>query len=236
MELIKYIDNEVDKIKFVNFGIYQIMYNITVILNELDFYYDRNNYNFNNYLVQNIKVETIDNIKYFNLNDRKYYRKNNILYMEKNSKKYWIENEIFYVSEENIISVDLEKTFVSTNELLFNELNVITILSSIQKILNAITNVNFRQFLSIMKNKILFYGHCYAYNKLINLNFFYYLDNEKFYLKEFWEFYEAPTKGCIIKFGMNLIYLLNNFGSVKLSFITHKKILNNLNQITLNQN
>lgn len=213
MIITKNIVNDIDKMNLIYFGIYQIMYNITVILNEVDFYYDRNTYCFNNQFVKNMRIEIIDNIKYFTYEDKKYYRKNNILYMEKNNKIYWIENEIYYMNEINNIKIDDEKTFISINDLLFNDLNLIVVLNSICKILNII--INYKEFMTISRNKIIFNNQC---KNMINLNFFFYIDNNKFYLKEFWEFYECSNKNTIIKLGMNLIYLLNSFNSVKFHF------------------
>ncbi len=214
MDLDKTLTNDYDIIKFINFCNYQISYNITTILYEFDFYFERDDFSFIYNYFKKFKIQTIDNKKIIEYNDEKYYRDNNILYMEKNNKLYWIDNNIYFVKSNNIILEDNEKTFKSINNRFFSDLNIIKILNGIVNIINKI--IIYDSFVSVSTNKLKFINICTCSLKIINLNFFFYLNNNKFYVKDIWEITQENNKKNIVLIGINLMYLFREFSSVNL--------------------
>ncbi len=221
------LTNDFDIVKHIYYCVYQIIYNITVILYEFDFYYERDNLsfisdNFKNF--KNFSIITIDNKNVLLCNDDKYYRENNILYLEMENKTYWFNKNIYYVkSGENILE-DSNKIFKSVNERYFSEFNVIKILNSMAKILNKF--IVYKKYVSVSANKIQFVNEC-GY-KIINLNFFFYLNGESFYVKDIWEIIQNNKKENMMKIGMNLMYLYREFSSVNIKIKT-----NNFNKKTI---
>ncbi len=211
------LTNDFEIIKYIYFCIYQIIYNITVILYEFDYHYERNNYSF---IIDNFNkftTITIDNRKYFLYGNDEYYRDNNILYMIRNNKTYWIDKNVYYVKSNDVVSEDTEKIFNSVNNRFFSKFNIVVVLNSIAKIINKF--INYNNYVTFSGNKIQFLND--RGNKTINLNFFFYSNNGFFYVKELWEIIPDIKKENILNIGMNLMYLFKEFSSISLRIKTN---------------
>ncbi len=215
----KILKNDFDIIRFIYFCIYQIIYNITVILYEFDFYFERDDYTFITDKFINFKIESKEDNTYLFYDNDKYYRNKNILHMERYDKTYWIDNDIYYVKSGNIISEDNEKTFKSINDRFFPTLNIIVILNSIAKIINKFLIYN--SFVSVLENKLQFLNNTGNVDKNINLNFFFYFNNNLLYVKDIWEIIKENNKQNILLIGVNLMYLFREFSSINLKIRTH---------------
>ncbi len=213
----KILTNDFDIIKHIYFCIYQIIYNITVILYEFDYYYERNNFSFIADKYKNFTITITNNNNCLIYFDDKYYRENNIMYLVRNNNIYWLDKNIYYVKKDNIIIEDVDKTFQSINERFFIDFNFINILNSIAKIINKF--IFYNKYILVTENKIKFLNNCNL--KIINLNFFFYLNNGFFYVKDIWEIIQDNKKENIMKIGMNLMYLYREFSSVNLKITSN---------------
>jgi hypothetical protein len=219
--------SDFEQIQYIYFCLYQIMYNITVLLFELDVYHDRKQYFFMSENLKNTNTQTIDGTRCLFCGDCKYYRNNNILYMEKNNNTYWNDMDTYWVKSDGVISVDPNNTFKSINELILYDFNMIKVLNSTAKILNNIVGLD--KFVKIYPNKIHFINDCNCKMKLINLNFFFYLNNGSFRVKEMWEFLQfIDDKKNIILMGINLLYLLNEFSTIHIKIISNNFFLKSI--------
>lgn len=215
----KILTNDFDIIRFIYFCIYQIIYNITVILYEFDFYFEREDYSFiSNYFI-NFKIELNNDNTYLFYKNDKYYRENNILYLESSDKIYWIDKNKYYIKSNNIISEDKEKTFKSINDRFFSSFNIIVLLNSIAKIINKF--ISYKSFVLVTENKLQFLNELSRICKNINLNFFFYLNNNSFHVKEIWEIIKDNNKQNILLIGINLMYLFREFSSINLKIRTN---------------
>lgn len=221
--------SDYEQVQYIYFSLYQIMYNITVLLFELDIYHDRKQYYFVSEKLKGAGAETktIEGTRYFIFKECKYYRINNIMYMEKNSNTYWVDKNVHWVKSNGIVSPDPENTFKSINELILSEFNMIVILTSTANILNGI--IGFDKFVIPSVNKVHFLNDCNCKLKIINLNFFFYYSNGEFKVKEMWEFLQfTDDKKNIILMGINLLYLLNEFSTIHIKIVSNNFFLKSI--------
>lgn len=206
--------DDIIKLKFI---IYQILYNIDIIKNELDYYEDRYYLNIFKDMISKITSETIENIKYFYLDDLKYYRIETMLYMELNNVIYWKEKNIYYKKnidlKEQKQEIDKMKTFISLNDKIFKTNNFVLVLEGIVNLINYM-EINFQTFIECDNYNIKFINNKGIPYKIINISYIFYRDNNKFNLKDLNEFLLNDII-IIQKFGNFLKYIYNEFKFVK---------------------
>lgn len=215
--MISFYFDDLIKLKYT---IHQIIYNIDVINNELDYFEDRH-YLFFNDILSKIKSDTNDNIKYYYYEHLKYFRICNILYMQDNFYIYYKHNNVYYKKSINSIEfseqIDESNTFISLNDKLFKTNNVILILEGIVNLINYMV-VNFQYFIKHDDHNIIFINNKNIPYKIINISFLFYRDNNKFNLKDIYEFLSDDIITIHI-FGNFLKYIYYEFKYIKIQYI-----------------
>lgn len=209
-----FTQNLYEDINTIKFIIQQIIYNIYVILNELDWYEDRFYNDFFKNKINEINFIIENNVNYYINDNIKYHRNNSILYMKMDNKLYWKTNNIYYCKNlsSNKCEIDFNNTFISLNDKLFQNNNLIKVLKGITNLLNYM--LKFTSYVSYDNYNIIFINFKKNPYKVINVSKIFYNDNGIFFVKDLNEFITTNII-TVQKFGLWLKYILEEFSSIK---------------------